>query len=68
MWVNKGGNTLEEEVNYVVKSIDKLIDSGNNSKNIKITNISNNYNNTLKRISSLYNLKINIMYRRKVLI
>ena len=55
-------NTMDEEVNYVAKNIAKLIDNGINPKKIKLTNVGEEYYNTLNRIFSFYNLKVNIPY------
>lgn len=52
-------DTIEEEVEYVAKVISKLINSGVEINNIKLTNISNNYINIITKIFNFYNLKIN---------
>lgn len=57
---------IDSEVNYVAKSICKLIDEGIDISNIKLTNIDNSYYNTLERIFSLYNLRVNIPYETKL--
>ena len=59
-------SSMEEEVNYVAKSICKLIDSGIDISNIKLTNIDSSYYNTIERIFSLYNLRVNIPYETKL--
>ena len=60
-------NTISDEINYVAKSIAKLIDSGVETSAIKLTNVGSDYYNTLERIFSLYNLKVNIPYRTKLI-
>ena len=57
-------NTMEEEVYYVALEIAKLIDNGIDINNIKLTNIDSEYYNTIERIFSLFNLKVNIKYKR----
>lgn len=54
--------TMEEEVEYVATEICKLIDSGVDVKNIKLSNVDSSYNNTITRIFSLFGLKANIVY------
>lgn len=54
-------SNMDEEVEYVCYKICELIDSGINPKNICLTNVSDNYYHCLKRIFSLYNLKVNII-------
>ena len=56
--------TKEDEVYYVANSIAKLIDSGVDINNIKLTNLNNEYFGTIERIFSLFNLKVNIKYKR----
>ena len=50
--------TMDEEVEYVAIKICELIDSGIDISNIKISGINNDYDNTIKRIFDMYNLKI----------
>lgn len=52
-------DTIEEEVEFVAKEISKLINSGVEINNIKLTNISNDYINIITKIFNFYNLKIN---------
>lgn len=52
-------DTIEEEVEFVAKEISKLINSGVEISNIKLTNISNDYINIITKIFNFYNLKIN---------
>ena len=59
-------DSMEEEVEYVILNICKLLDNGINVKNIKITNVDSSYYNTLVRIGSLFGLKINIPYSSKI--
>lgn len=56
-------STLEEEVNYVAKTIAKLITEGVDIHNIKLANVSEDYYNILNRTFSFYNLKVNIPYK-----
>lgn len=57
---------MEEECEYVAHEICKLIDNGVDINNIKLTNIDKSYYNTIERIFSLHNLKVNIPYRAKL--
>ena len=57
-------NEMEKEVTYVANKISALIDNGIDINNIKLANIDESYYNTLERIFSLYNLKINITYQK----
>ena len=59
-------NTIDEEVEYVIKNITKLLYNGISPANIKLTNVGEEYYNTLERIASLYHLKINIPYKTKL--
>ena len=59
-------NTMEEEVYYVANEIAKLIDKGIDTSNIKLTNFDSSYYNTINYIFSLFNLKLNINYKRKL--
>ncbi len=54
--------TMEEEIAYVANEISKLLAKGIDINKIKLTNITSNYYNSLERIFSLYNLKINLDY------
>lgn len=51
--------TMDEEVEYVAIKICELIDSGVSINKIKISGINEDYNNSIKRIFDMYNLKIN---------
>lgn len=53
-------DTMEEEVEYVALNICKLIDSGVDAKNIKLTNVDNAYYNTIIRIFTLFGLRVNV--------
>lgn len=55
-------NTMEEEIEYIGLSICRLIDSGVDVKNIKLTNVDSSYYNTINRIFSLFGLIANISY------
>ena len=52
-------NNIYEEIDYVARSISKLINDGVSINKIKLCNVSNDNLNLVKRIFSLYNLKIN---------
>lgn len=56
-------DNMEEEITYVANSICELIDKKIEPCNIKLTNVAGNYYNTLERIFSLFNLRINIPYK-----
>ena len=53
-------NTMEEEIDFVCKSICKLINKGISINKIKIVGIEKDYYNDLERISKFYNLEIKI--------
>ena len=53
-------NTQEEEVNFVFKSICKLITEGIDINKIKIVGINEDYYTDLERLSSFYNIPIKI--------
>lgn len=53
-------NTIEEEVDFIGKSICKLIDSGVDINKIKISNYSNEYENIITRVFKMYNIPINL--------
>ena len=50
-------NNINEEANYVAYSISKLINQGISISKIKLTNLTDEYINPIKRIFSFYNLK-----------
>ena len=50
--------TMDEEVEYVAIKICELIDNGVSINDIKISGINEDYNNSIKRIFDMYNLKI----------
>ena len=52
-------NDIDDEVECVAYEICKLIDSGVDIKNIKLTNVSNDYVNIVNKIFGFYNLRIN---------
>lgn len=56
-------DTMEEEVHYVAHEISSLLDSGVPIHKIKLTNVGEEYYNTIERIFALYNLKVNINYQ-----
>ena len=51
-------NTIDEEVEFVANSICNLISDGIDINKIKITGINNDYDNSIKRIFTMYNLKV----------
>ncbi len=53
-------NTLDEEVEYIIKSIAKLISEGIDINKIKICNVSEDYYNSLERVSSFFKIPIKI--------
>ena len=54
---------MDEEVDYVAYKICELINSGVDINNIKLTNVSSDYYNTIDRIFKMYNIPINIIKR-----
>lgn len=50
--------TLEEEVEFVAKKISELINNNISINNIKITNLDNDYINSIQRIFKLFNLTL----------
>lgn len=50
--------TLEEEVEFVAKKISELINNNIPINNIKITNLDNDYTNSIQRIFKLFNLTL----------
>lgn len=59
-------NTMEEEVEYVAHEIGNLINQGIDISKIKLTNVNKDYYNTIERIFTLFNLKVNIPYTRRL--
>lgn len=57
---------IDEEVEYVANNIASLISSGVSPSNIYLTNVDRSYYNTITRIFSLYNLKVNLNYKIKL--
>lgn len=53
-----GFNDIESEVEYVALNISKLIDKKVDIRNIKLTNVTEEYINVIEKIFSFYNLKI----------
>lgn len=60
-------NSLEDEVDYVAYKINELINKGISIDKIKITNINNDYINTINRIFSFYNLRVNFNERMPII-
>ena len=54
-------DTMDEEVDYVAYKICELINDGVDINNIKLTNVSSDYYNTIDRIFKMYNIPINII-------
>ena len=54
-------DTMDEEVDYVAYKICELIDSGIDINNIKLTNVSSDYYNTIDKVFKMYNIPINII-------
>lgn len=54
------GSLMEEEITFICENIVKLINQGISISNIKLMNVCDDYVNELKRISSFYNLKIDL--------
>ena len=52
-------SNIYEEIDYIARSISKLINDGISIDKIKLCNLSNDNINIVKRIFDLYNLKIN---------
>ena len=59
-------NTMEEEVEYVAHEVGNLISQGVDISKIKLTNVNKDYYNTIERIFTLFNLKVNIPYKRSL--
>lgn len=59
-------SSMEEECEYVANQICLKVDSGVPLSKIKLMNIDKSYYNTLERIFSLFNLRINIPYTAKL--
>lgn len=51
-------NTIDEEVEYVCIKICELINNGVSISKIKLSGINNDYDNSIKRLFDMYNLKI----------
>ena len=58
--------TLEEEVLFVVSSIDKLLSDGVNINNIFISNVGEDYLYTINRLFKYFNIPINIDMRENL--
>lgn len=52
--------TMEEEINFVLKSIAKLLIEGININKIKIMGINDEYYNDLNRLSKFYNIPVKL--------
>ncbi len=59
-------DTIDDECEYIAIKICKLLSENVNIQKIKLTNIDKSYYNTIERIFSLYNLKVNIPYTVKL--
>jgi len=51
---------IEEEINFVLKSICKLLDKGISINKIKLMGVNEDYYNDLNRLCNFYNIPINI--------
>lgn len=60
-------NSIKEEVNFVFSEIAQLIKKGININDIKLLNINDKYNNTLKRLAKLYKIPIEIKDKSSIL-
>ena len=58
--------TLEEEVNYVCIEILKLLESGVDINKIYLTNISDDYKYTIKKLFKYYNIPINLDMKNSI--
>lgn len=58
---------INQEISFVAENISKLIIDGIDINNIKLTNITKEYHNSLKRIFSYYNIKVNIPNKAKLI-
>jgi len=52
-------NDIEDEIEFIAKSISELINNGVDISQIKLTNVSNDYINQINKIFDFYNLKVN---------
>lgn len=52
--------TIEDELEYVFEKICELIESGIDINQIKIANLNEEYNTIISRLSSFYNININL--------
>lgn len=59
-------DSMEEECEYVANQICEKITDGVDPSKIKLMNVDKSYYNTLERIFSLFNLKVNIPYMAKL--
>ena len=53
-------NNITEEIEFVAHSICELIDKGIDINNIKLVNITEEYNNEIRNIFKLYNIPVNL--------
>jgi len=53
-------NTLEKEIIFVAEKISELINKGIDINKIYLSNLDNNYYNSIKKIFKMYNIPINI--------
>lgn len=60
-------STLEEELSFVFEQIIDLLSSKKDINKIKIANVNEEYITTLKRLSELYNIPINIKKEDKMI-
>lgn len=60
-------DTESEEIEYVAYKISELIKNGVEIKNIKLTNVSEDYYNNLEKIFGFYNLRINKHHKKSII-
>lgn len=60
-------NSINEEIEFIVNDIINKINNGVNINNIYISNISDDYMSTIKRIFSFYNIPINLNEKKSLL-
>jgi len=59
-------NTMEEEVSFVCEKIVELINDGVDINKISLSNVSEDYYYTLKRLFGYFNIPINIPFRHSI--
>ncbi len=59
-------DNIEDEINYVLKEICKLIEQGIDIKKIKLVNVPKDYYDTLDRLCYFYNIPLKSLYKRSL--